>query len=189
MNVYDFDNTIYDGESVLHFFFFYIKKTPYLVKYIPKVFYALLKYKMGKITVEQALSDYAPFVEDYFKSIPDIRADAVVFWDMHMKNIKPFYKEIQKEDDVIVTASPECTMDEICKRLGIKHCVGSIINEESGKIERLCMRSRKVPAFLEAFPDAEIDNFYTDSPKNDAPLIELAKNAYCVKGNRITKIK
>ena len=38
MNVYDFDNTIYRGESVLHFFFFYIKKTPYLIKYIPKVF-------------------------------------------------------------------------------------------------------------------------------------------------------
>ncbi len=189
MNVYDFDNTIYDGESVLHFFFFYIKKTPYLIKYIPKVFYALIKYKMGKVTVEQALADYAPFVEDYFKNIPDIRADAVVFWDKHMKNIKPFYKDIQKEDDVIVTASPECTMEEICKRLGIKHCVGSIINEESGKIERLCMRSRKVPAFLEAFPDAEIENFYTDSPKNDAPLIELSKNAYCVKGNKIIKIK
>lgn len=189
MNVYDFDNTIYDGESVLHFFFFYIKKTPYLIKYIPKVFYALIKYKMGKVTVEQALADYAPFVEDYFKNIPDIRADAVVFWDKHMKNIKPFYKDIQKEDDVIVTASPECTMEEICKRLGIKHCVGSIINEESGKIERLCMRSRKVPAFLEAFPEAEIENFYTDSPKNDAPLIELSKNAYCVKGNKIIKIK
>ena len=188
MNVYDFDNTIYKGESVLHFFFFYIKKTPYLLKYIPKVFYALFKYKLGKITVEKALEEYAPFVEDYFGNIKDIRADSVEFWDKHMHNIKPFYKDIQKEDDVIVTASPEVTMEEICKRLGIKHCVGSII-EDSGKITRLCMRSKKVPAFLEAFPDAEIENFYTDSPKNDAPLIELAKNAYHVKGNKIIKIK
>lgn len=189
MNVYDFDNTIYRGESVLHFFFFYIKKTPYLIKYIPKVFYALFKYKSGKITVERALEEYAPFVEDYFRNISDIKADSVEFWDKHMKNIKSFYKEIQREDDVIVTASPESTMEEICKRLGIKHCVGSIIDEKSGKIKRLCMRSRKVPAFLEAFPDAEIENFYTDSPKNDAPLIELAKNAYQVKGDKIIKIK
>lgn len=189
MNVYDFDNTLYKGESVLHFFFFYIKKTPSLLKYVPKVFYALFKYKMGKVTVEQALQDYAPFVEEYFKNIPDIRADAVEFWDKHMDRIKPFYKELQKEDDVIVTASPECTMEEICKRLGIKHCVGSVIDEESGKITRLCMRSRKIPAFFEAFPDAQIENFYTDSPKNDAPLIELAKNAYQVKGDKIIKIK
>ena len=48
MNVYDFDNTIYDGESILDFFFFYLKKTPYLVKYIPKVFYALYKYKRSR---------------------------------------------------------------------------------------------------------------------------------------------
>lgn len=188
MNVYDFDNTIYRGESVLHFFFFYIKKTPYLLKYIPKVFYALFKYKLGKITVEKALEQYAPFVEEYFGGISDIRADSVEFWDKHMHNIKPFYKEIQREDDVIVTASPESTMEEICKRLGIRHCVGSII-EDDGKITRLCMRSRKVPAFFEAFPDAEIENFYTDSPKNDAPLIEIAKNAYHVKGNKIKKIK
>ena len=51
------------------------------------------------------------------------------------------------------------------------------------------MRSRKVPAFLEAFPDAHIDNFYTDSPKNDAPLIHMAEHAFAVKGNKITQIK
>lgn len=189
MNVYDFDNTIYDGESVLHFFFYYIKKTPYLLKYIPKVFYALIKYKSGKITVEKALEDYAPFVEDYFKNIPDIKKDAEDFWDKHMHRIKPFYAEMQKDDDVIVTASPECTMEIICQRLGIKHCVGSILEPDTGKITRLCMRSAKVSAFSEAFPDACIDKFYTDSPKNDAPLINMAKEAYKVKGNKITRIK
>lgn len=189
MNVYDFDNTLYKGESPFQFFFYYIKKTPYLIKYIPKVIHALIKYKAGKVTVEQALSEYAPFVEDYLKNIPDLRADAKDFWDKHEKNIKPFYKELQKPDDVIVTASPEITMREICGRLGIKHCVGSLIDEETGRITRLCMRSHKVPAFLSEFPDAHIDEFYTDSPKNDAPLIALADRAYKVKGNKITRIK
>lgn len=189
MNVYDFDNTIYDGESPIQFFFYYIGKTPYLIKYIPRVIYALVKYKAGKITVEQALDKYAPFVEGYMKSIPDIRADAKDFWDKHEKNIKPFYKELQKPDDVIVTASPEITMREICSRLGINHCVGTLIDEESGKITRLCMRSRKVPAFLSRFPDAHIDEFYTDSPKNDASLVAIADRAYKVRGNKITRIK
>lgn len=189
MNVYDFDNTIYRGESVLDFFFFYIRKTPYLVKYIPKVFRALYKYKRGKVTVEAALEEYAPFIEDYFKNIEDLSADAKEFWDGHMHKIKPFYKELQREDDVIVTASPENTMQEICRRLGIRHCVGSLIDEETGKITRLCMRSHKIPAFLEAFPGAEIENFYTDSPKNDAPLMEMAKHAFVVKGEKITQVK
>lgn len=189
MNVYDFDNTVYDGESALDFFFFYLKKTPYLIKYIPKVFYALFKYKMGKITVEQALEQYAPFVEDYFKTIEDFGADAKVFWDKNEHKIKPFYRELHKEDDIFVTASPENYMKLICDRLGVKYCVGSLLDEETGKISRLCMRSHKVPAFKEAFPDAHIDNFYTDSPKNDAPLIQLADHAFIVKGNRIKQVK
>ena len=189
MNVYDFDNTIYRGESVLDLFFFYMKRDPYLIRYLPRVFHALAKYKAGKLTVEQAIAQYASFVEDYFSNIADFHADSVAFWDGHMKNIKPFYAALQKEDDVIVTASPEINMREICRRLGIKHCVGSVIDEKTGRITRLCMRSRKVPAFLEAFPDAHIDNFYTDSPKNDAPLIHMAEHAFAVKGNKITQIK
>ncbi len=189
MNVYDFDDTIYDGESILSFFWFYLKKTPYLVKYVPKVLYAMAKYKRGKITVEQALATYAPFIEDYFRNIDDFEADVVEFWDGHMHRIRPFYKDLQREDDVIVTASPECSMQEICRRLGIRHCVGSIMDPKTGKISRLCMRSRKIPAFLEAFPDAHIENFYTDSPKNDAPLIEMADHAFVVRGNKIKQIK
>lgn len=189
MNVYDFDNTIYRGESVLHLFFFYMKKTPYIVKYLPRVFYALFKYKLGHMTVEQALHNYAGYIEDYFKSIPDFHADIVRFWDLHEKNIKPFYAKLHKEDDVIVTASPEISMSVICERLGVKHCVGSVMDPETGKITRLCMRSHKIPAFFEAFPDAEIDNFYTDSPKNDKPLIDVAAHAFVVKGEKIKQIK
>ncbi|MBQ6022152.1 MAG: haloacid dehalogenase-like hydrolase [Clostridia bacterium] len=189
MNVYDFDNTIYDGESVIDLFFFYMKKTPYIAKHIPKVFYAMYKYKRGRITVEQALSDYAPFIEDYFRNIDDFESDVRKFWDGHMKKIKPFYKDLQREDDVLVTASPEITMAEVCRRLGIRHVVGSLMDPETGKITRLCMRSRKVPAFLEAFPDAHIDNFYTDSQKNDQPLIDLAEHAFIVKGSKIRQIK
>lgn len=189
MNVFDFDNTIYDGESALDFFFFYIKKTPYLVKYIPKVLRALVRYKAGKVTVEQALTEYAPFVEEYFRSIPDFHADSVDFWNRHMHKIKPFYASLHTEDDIIVTASPENTMREICERLGIRHCVGSLIDEETGRITRLCMRSEKVKAFRNAFPDVHIDNFYTDSLVNDAPLAELADHVFVVKGNKIIKKK
>lgn len=190
MNVFDFDNTIYDGESVLHFFLFYIKKYPYLIKYFPKVIYAFAMYKAGKVTVEDALSYYGPFVENFFsKIVKDINNDSKEFWDKHEKNIKSFYYEIRQPDDVIVTASPELTMKEICNRLGINNCVGSIIDEKTYKITRLCMRANKIPAFFEAFPEAHIDNFYTDSPVNDAPLIEIAEHAFIVKNNKITQIK
>lgn len=189
MNVYDFDNTIYDGESSLALFWFYIKKMPHLVKYYPKVLKAMYNYKKGNITIEDALQKYIPMIEPYvLKVIDTCDRNAKEFWDSHMHKIKPFYKEIQQDDDVIITASPEIFMREICNRLGVKEVIGTTFNHETGKIERFCYRKNKVKAFKERFGDAPIDKFYTDSI-NDAPLIEIAKEAYLVKGNKIQRIK
>lgn len=188
MNVYDFDNTIYDGESCLDMFFYFLKKDKSLLKIMPKILHAFAQYKKGNVTIEQALEKYAPMLEDYFGRNPGLLSDTSDFWDKHMKNIKSFYAEIQKPDDLIITASPESSMREICKRLGINYYIGSII-EDNGKIKRLNMRENKIKAFFEQYPDSKIDAFYTDSPENDAKLIELAETAYVVKKNKITKIK
>ena len=79
-------------------------------------------------------------------------------------------------------------LEEICKRLDIRNFVGTETDLEKMKIVNLCYRENKVKVFKEKYPDAVIDNFYTDS-LNDQPMIDLAKNAYLVKGNKITKIK
>lgn len=189
MNVYDFDNTIYDGESCFDLFKFYIKRRPSLLRHAPQVIFAFAKYKLGKVTIEQALSKYGAKVGSFFRSIPDLQADSEKFWDEHMHNIKPFYKELQQEDDLVITASPEATMRVICRRLGIKNLLGSTVDENSGEITRLCMSTNKVKAFFEAYPDGKIDCFYTDSVKNDSPLIDIAQKAFVVKGNKITQIK
>ncbi len=188
MNVYDFDNTIYDGESVVDFFLYYCKKDKSLIKFLPSLMLALIKYKQGKVTVEGALNKYGKQFSDFYKKNIGIGDDLVDFWNSHMHKIKPFYEEIRSDDDLIISGSPEISLEIICKRLGIKRYIGSIINNETGEITRLCIREKKVEAFFEEYPNAEIENFYTDSI-NDTPLIEISKNAYLVKGNKITKIK
>ena len=189
MNVYDFDNTIYDGESCLDMFFWFIRKDPSLIRFIFKAVYAFAEYKKGNVAVEQALERYAPLVEDYLRRNPGILSDTSSFWDSHMNKIKPFYSGIQKPDDLIITASPEQSVREICKRLGIKHFIGSVIDEDTGRITRFCMRENKPKAFLELYPGESIDSFYTDSPENDSPLIEIAEKAYLVRKNKISRIK
>ena len=42
MNVYDFDNTLYKGESSYDFFFFCLKRKPKMIKYIPVVLKLIL---------------------------------------------------------------------------------------------------------------------------------------------------
>ncbi len=188
MNVFDFDNTIYDGESVMDFFLYYCKKDKSLLKYIPTVMNALIKYKKGAITVEEALSKYGKTVTDYYVKNIGMGDDFKVFWDNNMHKIKPFYKEVQSDDDLIISCSPEISLKIICERLGIKRYIGTVIDSKTGEISRLCFRENKVKAFFEEYPDTEIENFYTDS-LNDQPLIDISKNAYLVKGDKITKIK
>ena len=188
MNVYDIDNTIYRGESAVDLFWYYLKQDKSLLRYVPEVAAALVRYKRGKITIEEALSVYGARVADYFLTIPDFEADLKTFWDTHMKNIKPFYARQHRPDDVILSASPERVLEEACRRLGIAHWIGTQFDEQTGTITRLCFRENKVSSFLERFPHAKIEQFYTDS-FNDQPMIDLAEHAFLVKGDRIRQLK
>lgn len=189
MNVYDFDNTIYDGESALDFFLCYMKEHPAWIRFLPKVLFAVLRYKRGKITIEQMLTDYAPYIQKIFCSYEDWEAFTVRFWDGHMNKIKSFYQNVRKEDDIILTASPEMTIKEAADRLGIRNIVCSKIDPKTGEITRLCMRENKILALKEDFGDINIEDFYTDSMENDGFFAEHAQRVFLVKGQRVKQIK
>lgn len=189
MNVYDFDNTIYDGESPMDFFFAYVRVNPRLIKLIPKVLKAITLYTMGKVTIEDAMKKYAPYIKKYYCEYDGWNEFTVKFWDKRMNKIKPFYAEIRREDDVILTASPDLTMNEIARRLNMKNIICSHIDPVSGEITKPCMRENKIKYFFEQYPNAKIENFYTDSIKNDGFIAQKAEHIFIVKRNRITQIK
>lgn len=188
MNVYDFDNTIYRGESGVDLFLYYLKKDPKLLAKIPWGLSAVLKYKAGKMSLEQALENYSGVVEDYCRGIENIDSDVTEFWDNNSRKIKSFYLRQRRDDDVILSACIDVVLEEICKRLNIKNYIASTTDLYSMKLVNFCFRENKVKAFRERYPDAVVENFYTDS-YNDQPMIDLAQNAYLVRGDRLVKIK
>ena len=120
------------------------------------------------------------------------------FADFKMSKENPKYKNAtsrlqiiyRKDDDIILTASPELTIKEIASRLGIKNIVCSKVDYETGEITRLCMRQNKITALIEDFgEDLEIDDFYTDSLKNDGFFAKKAKRVFVVKGTKIRPIE
>lgn len=188
VNVYDFDNTIYDGETLVDFILYYIKADKNIWKYVPKLIIIAIKDALHLFTVEQAIEAYASFLEGYYVNLGDTTQNVIKFWDKNEKKIKPWYAKVQKESDIIVSGSTDFILDEIMKRMGIKHYIGSSIDKETGKFIRLCFLENKVKAFYEIYPDKHIENFYTDS-MNDKAMMDIADNVYLVKKNKITKIK
>ncbi|HRT81665.1 MAG TPA: HAD-IB family phosphatase [Oscillospiraceae bacterium] len=188
MNVYDFDDTIYRGESSLHLFLFYMKKDPKLIRMLPQMLIGLIKYKLRLVSIDKLLNDYAAPAEEYFKNIDNIQDDIKEFWDKNMHRVKPFYFTQQKEDDLIISASPEFYLKELFDRIGIKNYLGTVVNTQTGKVEFVCYRENKVKAFYERYPEGVIENFYTDS-YNDQALMDIAENVFFVKGDKIKQIK
>ncbi len=188
VNVYDFDNTIYDGETLVDFILYYIKTDRKIWKYVPKLIIIAIKDALHLFTVEQAIEAYASFLEGYYVNLGDTTQNVIKFWDKNEKKIKPWYAKVQKESDIIVSGSTDFILDEIMKRMGIKHYIGSSIDKKTGKFIRLCFLENKVKAFYEIYPDKHIQNFYTDS-MNDKAMMDIADNVYLVKKNKITKIK
>lgn len=187
MRVLDFDNTIYRGESVLDFYLFSLRYNPAAVRYAFLVVAYALRYKMGKMTLEQLERGCARYAHAYIASFAHPEEMVTAFWDRHMKKIKSWYKPLP--DDVILTASFNVMMDEVCSRLGVAHCICSRINRETLEVEYLNFNRNKKTAFLAQFgPNAKIDAFYTDSI-SDQPMVELAESAYLVHGRHIKKIK
>lgn len=186
MNVYDFDKTIYDGDSTLDFYFFSLKKNPMLIRFLPVQIIGFIKYMFG-------LSPKLHFKEKFYsflKGINDVESMVDSFWNKNQDKIKSWYLECRENSDVVISASPEFLLIPICKRIGIKHLIASEVNKKTGVCEgENCYGEEKVLRFKKYFSEdqhGEIKKFYSDS-LSDAPISLLAKERYIVSGNNIVQ--
>ena len=187
MNVYDFDNTIYDGESVLDFYLYCAHRYPSILKYSFIILTSWAKYKLLLLSRERLLELAEQYAEKFFRTVSNVDAMVKDFWDKKEKKIKKFYLSNHRDDDVVISASVNFLLGDICSRIGIAHCICSKVNTDTGRVENLCFRQNKPGMFREKFPNEKIENFYSDS-MNDAPMMRMAENAFLVKGENVRPV-
>ncbi len=185
MNVYDFDGTIYDGDSSLDFYKFCVKRHPCLLRYLGIQVFSFLFNGIGIVDKTKMKSMWFSFL----KSVPDVDKELLLFWDCHINHIKPWYLQYQKNDDVIISASPGFLLVECCNRLGIRNLIASEVDRKTGSfLSENCHDQAKLRFFNKKYPAGNIDNFYSDSA-SDYPLAKLAKRAFRVHKDTITEWK
>lgn len=181
MNVYDFDKTIYDGDSTLDFYLFCLRKHPSIIFCLYIQITGFIKYKLGMINKTEFKEQFFIFL----KMIPDVEKSVNDFWNKYGIKIRDWYKKQQKKDDVIISASPYFLLSDICTRLGINNLIASNVDGKTGKFTgKNCYGMEKVLRFKEMFPDMIINNFYSDS-YSDEPMASESENAYIVIKNKI----
>lgn len=183
MRVYDFDKTIYAGDSTVHFFLFLLRRHPSLSRYLPAGALAFARFQWG----DWSKTRFKERLYRLFQGVPNIDAEVHAFWQLHRDGIKAFYMAQQARDDVIISASPTFLLAPICAELGISHLLASKVDPQTGAYEgENCWGAEKVRRFLEAGHQlSEMTDFYSDS-LSDAPLAMRAQRAWFVTGERIS---
>lgn len=179
MNAYDFDKTIFNGDSTARFYVYCLIRTPKMLLRIPKlVFEAMFVLKKDKQRFKQNMFAFLTDLKD-----PDRMLKC--FWDKNRKRIKKFYLPIKRDDDLIASASPEFLLRPMIEELGIRFLIASPVDMLTGKYTGPnCHGQEKVIRFRREFPDKSIDAFYSDSHSDD-PMAFIAKKAYMVKGEKV----
>lgn len=188
MNAYDFDNTIYDGESIVDFFLFCLKKDLKLLRYLPIIMIYLIRYKLNIVSVEKIANVIEKFSVSFFKNSDlDYKTLVEQFWKKNIKKLKPEFLNKLKKDDLIITGCPEFLIDYIKPKLKTKNIIATIFNFETKKLEFLCLGENKVKIYKEKYNNKRIDKFYTDSLL-DVPFMKLSNEAYIVRKNKVKLI-
>ncbi len=176
MNIYDFDGTLYQGDSTLDFILFSLKKHPSLLRFLPVQGMAFASYALKRI-------DKTTMKQQFFRVFTGYNAEGLLeeFWDTHQHKIFPWYVGgQQKEDDILISASPEFLLAPICQRLGIRHLMASRVDPKTGRYTGLnCWGQEKVIRLKDQMGITHCDNFYSDS-HSDQPLADIADRAFLV---------
>lgn len=183
MNVYDFDDTIYSGDSTADFFRYCLRHYPKMAATLPNTGFQFLRYFAGRQSKTRCKQQMYRFLR-YLGRTPEV-VDA--FWEIHIKNIKPWYLEtLHRPDDVVISASPEFLVAPACRKIGITTVMASRVDPYTGRYQgKNCWGDEKVRRFYEEFGDGTpIDSFYSDS-LSDAPLAGLAAEAWIVRGDQL----
>ena len=181
MNVYDFDNTILRGDSTARFFAYCLRHRPRMWLDAPGQTVNALLFLLRR----RPKQEFKERMLRFLTYIGDVDAAVDEFWTVNFSRVKPWYYEKRRPDDVVISASPEFLIRPACERLGVGCVMGSPVDSRTGRFSGPnCHGEEKVRRFRRRFPDARIDEFFSDS-LSDAPLAALARTAWLVQGDRL----
>ena len=183
INGYDFDETIYDGDSSVDFYFFCLKKNKKVLKQLPEQIKSFIKYKTKKIEK----TEFKESVFSFLKHIDNVDEYVKEFWDKNYKKIKSWYFDQQEKTDVIISASPEFLLKPLEKKLNVSIIATKVDKKTGAFLSKNCHDYEKINRYEEKYKK-KIKAFYSDSIRADRAMLEYAEEAYLVTKDKVEKI-
>ncbi len=171
-DLYDFDKTVFNGESGSEFWLFCLKRHPSIIRFIPKQAFGLFgHYVFHKISKKRSKELFY----SYLKAI-DAEKEAELFWQKKAVKMNDWFKPLEHDvKTVVCSASPVFQIKPICDKLGVDLLVATKMNPLTGLIDgENCKNTEKVRRLEKEAADYEFRDVYTDNLTSDRPILELA---------------
>ena len=167
---YDFDKTVYQGDSSTHFTLWCLSRYPKTWLRLPEMGWYSLLFAL-KLCPKTRFKSH---LFSYLRHVPAIDQAVEAFWQEKSKRLKSWYLAKDHSRDVIISASPEFLLEPICRQLQVFQLIGTRMDKTAGKIAgENCWGAEKVKRLKAWRPDCRLLEFYSDS-RSDDPLAQLA---------------
>lgn len=184
--VFDFDGTIYKGDTTRDFCWYFYQKKPLRSYYLLIQLASWVLWRLKLLTTTQFKSTFIQFLNR-------IEGEQITgllnsFWEEKKSlvhaNLVLEISRLKNEGVhiVVVSASPELFIKPFCLSLGVDTVLGSELKVLNNKYSLLinCRGEEKLKRLKRAFPDFELIAAYSDN-KDDDVLLKTAKNGCWVK--------
>lgn len=186
-DLYDFDKTVFRGESGSEFWLFCLKRHPKIIRCLPRQVKGIFShYVLHKISEKEAKEHIYSFL-----CYIDAEKESELFWKKNANRINDWFKPLENDVPTIVcSASPAFQIKPICRKLGVAILIATDMDPATGKISgENCKGAEKVNRIKKEAAEYEMRNVYTDNPVSDKPILELAlQNRFHVKKDGFFRI-
>lgn len=187
IDVYDFDGTIYDGDSTVDFVRFCLGRHPGLLAGLPGLLPALA----GVMTRRGGLTQFKSALFTGMAARIDLEAEAALFWQSPQtrKNLGRWFEATPRDLPIVIaSASPEFELRHAAALLGVDTLIGTRCRANGELIGKNCKGEEKIRRIEEALGPFTVRAMYTDSEKADGPLLAIAAERYLVRHGRVSRL-
>ena len=187
IDVYDFDGTIYDGDSTVDFTRWCLRRHPSLLLALPRFAWTALKLAAGRVGLRELKSVLFSEMARRFS----LEEEAKRFWDSPgtRQKLGAWFQTTPRDVPIVIaSASPEFELRHAAALLGVKTLIGTRCDTATGQLTGPnCKGEEKLRRIGEAVGPYTIRAMYTDSVKSDGPLLRAAQEGYILRHGSVSR--
>lgn len=194
LSIYDFDETLYKYDTGRQLIFFLFRRKPSIIKYLPRMIWAWIAYRLGHFSFQVMKSEFYSFMELF--TVEEWKKLIQIFWQINQKYLfSDVLMQLQYDKNTgfkvgIISASAEYFLMPIIQYIQPDFFLGTRLYIKNDRmtgviVGKNCKEQEKVTRLYEYmdrnFPgqEYEVIKMYSDS-LYDLPLYKIAQEQYTV---------